>query len=109
METPNYRVEWNGRYEQFGSWHTMKFSDMKYNKSGRLWGAGKDDVGEFTINGEIKPDLQITFDKQYIGQHMVQYKGNMTKDNKITGTWGIPGQKHLNGNFEMKKSVGQAI
>ena len=41
----------------------------------KVKGKGTDEVGEYTISGELKPDNTVTFVKQYIGKHSVNYEG----------------------------------
>ena len=66
----------------------MRIDHFNVHK-GVVKGGGIDAVGEFTIAGtHDKHSKEINFDKQYIGQHLVQYKGHMTKK-EISGRWYI--------------------
>lgn len=100
------KVNWAGRYEQFDQWHPMNFDDMQYGaKDGVVVGSGKDDVGGFEISGNL--DLKtshIKFRKQYIGQHYVDYEGDMDAKGDILGTYEIEDEMG-DGKFELKKKM----
>lgn len=57
--------------------------------NGQVKGQGRDDVGEFTINGDWNPNGQVAFVKQYIGQHNVHYEGSFDGLH-VQGQWKIP-------------------
>ena len=67
-----------------------------------ITGRGHDDVGEFTINGDFKPNGQVNFVKQYIGQHAVHYEGTYDGNRIISGQWKIPAYNMCDA-FEISK------
>lgn len=55
--------------------------------AGIVAGYGTDTVGDFHVQGTYSDDnLSITWDKSYIGKHVVYYNGTL-KGNTITGEW----------------------
>lgn len=67
----------------------------------KITGRGTDEVGDYTISGELKPDNTATFVKQYTGKHCVNYEG--TYDTiKICGKWNIPSLNQSD-TFEISK------
>jgi len=63
---------------------------------------GKDDVGEFELNGGVdKTSFQVKFLKHYIGQHTVDYNGSYdTKLHHIWGQWNIG--DNYSGGFKLR-------
>ena len=68
--------------------YEMQFEDVKLYKDGSVIGNGSDEYGKWTINGKLD-QLKLTFVKQYIGKHIVNYNGNLTKEGVFIGTWKI--------------------
>ena len=66
----------------------MNLDHMNIHR-GVIKGKGVDVVGEFQINGEVRPNGDVFFNKQYIGAHLVQYEGKLTYK-EITGRWVLP-------------------
>lgn len=85
-----HKLQWNGWFRQGGVKNNMIFQDFQVGFDGTIWGSGYDQVGQFNIFGKKNPQGFLTFNKQYIGQHCVIYKGK-AKDQSITGKWEIPG------------------
>ena len=75
---------WAGVYMQDGQETEMIFDHMNIWNN-RIQGRGSDEVGDFEINGEFKPNGQVNFVKQYIGQHTVQYEGQYDGRRIISG------------------------
>jgi hypothetical protein len=57
--------------------------------AGRVEGSGTDIVGPFLLSGLIADDGTLVMDKQYIGQHTVQYVGTYDGEGTLSGTWQI--------------------
>lgn len=75
-----------GYYEQNEELTQMKFSYFECQSDGTVTGKGKDEVGKFVISGTHKgPD--VTFTKQYIGQHALKYTGKKDQAGAISGKW----------------------
>ena len=79
---------WKGFYVHNGNKGEMKFKFLKF-KQGKITGEGKDPIGQFTINGNIKPSGELQFVKQYVGMHSILYEGLRTYD-IIRGNWSYP-------------------
>lgn len=79
----------------------MKIDNMSVFQ-GAVTGNGNDEVGDFTISGNLQTNNQLVFTKQYIGKHAVNYTGTFT-DNKVTGQWAIPSFQ-MQDNFELTKA-----
>ena len=92
---------WAGIYMQEGAETEMIFDHMNIFNN-RIEGRGSDEVGEFTINGDFKPNGQVNFVKQYIGQHSVQYAGQYDGNRIISGQWSIPSY-NMSDAFELSK------
>lgn len=92
---------WSGVYTQEDMGVEMAFDHMNIWNN-LIEGRGADEVGEFTISGDQKPDGQVNFVKQYIGQHSVQYEGQLVNNKIISGQWKIP-SKNSSGTFEIYK------
>ena len=92
---------WAGVYMQDGNEVEMIFNHLNIWNN-RINGRGKDEVGEFEINGEFKSNGQVTFTKQYIGQHSVLYEGQYDGNRIISGQWKVPSH-NLCDAFEISK------
>ena len=69
----------------------MKFDQFKVTKTD-IVGSGSDAVGDFSLEGKVNEDGEVTFIKQYIGQHAVNYTGTYNKGSKsIEGQWEVSG------------------
>jgi hypothetical protein len=81
-----------GKYYQYGQAFVMVF-DFFSLREGRVSGQGNDGIGPFTMAGNYDNQGKVSFTKQYVGQHAVEYNGNIVCDNfggfKITGNWNI--------------------
>ena len=78
----------------------MTFDNFKVKKD-KIRGSGSDGVGEFKIKGSLNDDQEVTFVKQYIGQHAVNYTGKYSKDDKtVEGDWEVSG---YTGTFKITK------
>ena len=94
---------WSGWYEQCGARHVMNVN-LQIDCNGNISGSGCDDVGAFTVNGNVNQCNQVNFTKQYCG-HAVYYNG-IRNCNVISGNWTIPnpcGQPQT-GCFELNKT-----
>eukprot|EP01099_Mayorella_cantabrigiensis_P000193 TRINITY_DN1086_c0_g1_i1.p1 TRINITY_DN1086_c0_g1~~TRINITY_DN1086_c0_g1_i1.p1 ORF type:complete len:784 (+),score=198.15 TRINITY_DN1086_c0_g1_i1:33-2354(+) len=84
-----------GAYWHEGTAYPMAFSFFSL-REGRVAGQGDDGIGSFTMAGTYDENGLVTFTKQYIGQHSVEYNGqlkSMIPSNtfEIEGTWLIDG------------------
>jgi hypothetical protein len=61
----------------------LRFAD------GQVSGRGFDLVGLFTIAGAVSESGELTFVKQYLGQHQVYYAGQYDGEGTIHGRWWI--------------------
>ena len=90
---------WSGWFECNGS-RTNMFLSMAVQQTG-IVGHGKDELGTFTIRGEVIGD-GVTFAKQYWGSHTVFLRGIMDPGRShINGEWMIPNQ--MRGSFQLHK------
>jgi hypothetical protein len=84
-----------GKYYQYHQAFDM-FFDFFSLREGRVSGQGHDSIGHFTIAGIYDDEGKVSFTKQYIGQHAVEYNGNIKYDNlggfQIQGKWSINNQ-----------------
>jgi len=81
--------KWKGAFWQNGQKNVMQL-DMQVNKHG-VYGNGHDSVGGFIIRGDTH-GKNVSFYKQYYGQHTVLYHGQINHaHNDIKGRWQIPG------------------
>lgn len=84
-----------GKYYQFGQAFDM-FFDFFSLREGRVAGQGNDGIGPFTMAGNYDSEGKVSFTKQYVGQHAVEYNGNIYCDSlggfKIEGNWNIDDQ-----------------
>jgi hypothetical protein len=58
-------------------------------EEGRVRGSGSDIVGPFTLSGIIGPGGAVVMQKQYIGQHCVEYTGTFDGEGMMSGQWSI--------------------
>ncbi|CAF2614779.1 unnamed protein product [Rotaria sp. Silwood2] len=81
-----------GKYYQYHQAFDM-FFDFFSLSEGRVLGQGNDEIGPFTMAGNYDNEGKVSFTKQYVGQHSVEYNGNIYCDNfggfKIQGHWSI--------------------
>ena len=80
--------EWTGHYVHDGQHNEMKLASLKI-KGEQVLGRGEDNVGSFVIDGRIASNGTVEFQKQYIGKHVVHYKGHLNYL-EMEGTWAIP-------------------
>jgi len=81
--------KWKGAFWQNGQKNVMQL-DMQVNNHG-VYGNGHDSVGGFIIRGDTH-GKNVSFYKQYYGQHTVLYHGQLNHaHNDIKGRWQIPG------------------
>lgn len=79
----------------------MRFDTFFAKKGEKITGHGHDAVGEFHIEGKkIKDENEISFTKNYVGQHSVEYSGRLESKNVITGQWKVGG---YSGGFKLTK------
>jgi hypothetical protein len=103
------KVEWAGRYEQFGKWRPMKFADMQHDKAGNINGLGSDEVGRFRIAGKLDNNTKhVNFDKTYEGDregvdgNVFNYDGDLDAKGDVKGTYRCEG---VTGRFELKTKM----
>lgn len=92
---------WAGVYMQNGEETEMIFDHMNIWMN-KIQGRGRDEVGEFEINGTFENNGRVNFTKQYIGQHAVQYEGQYDGNRIISGQWKIPSYNMCDA-FEISK------
>lgn len=84
--------KWKGWYKQDNVKEDMLLN-LIIAKDG-VDGQGIDTVGSFVIKGDFK-DNQVTFTKQYIGQHAIEYEGEYKDlgggEATVTGRWNYNG------------------
>lgn len=66
---------WRGHYEQNGQMTEMIFKRFSAELGGELLGCGNDAVGEFFVRGALNQQGSVSFVKQYVGKHSVNYNG----------------------------------
>lgn len=82
-------MKWKGHFGgEFQADKEMQFDEVKIYQDGTVIANGSDEYGKWTINGKLD-QTKISFVKQYIGQHLVNYTGNLSKYGSIHGTWKI--------------------
>jgi hypothetical protein len=96
MTTEFRSGEWVGWYK-YPDGKQTNTSAVIFFFPGHVAGYGNDEVGDFYINGAIS-GTHLTWDKQYVGKHLVKYDGNLA-NGSITGKWDIPGS--WGGPFQM--------
>jgi len=85
----------HGYYEQNGTRFNMEI-DLFSLMHGAITGSGKDTIGDFNITGKYSTTtLEFEFCKQYIGKHLIEYKGMISKTPVLTlsGFWYYNWQK----------------
>ncbi|CAF1131186.1 unnamed protein product [Adineta steineri] len=91
-----------GKYYQYNQAFDM-FFDFFSLREGRVSGQGNDAIGPFTMAGNYDNEGKVSFTKQYVGQHAVEYDGNIYCDNlggfQIKGNWSI---KNLTDEFYLE-------
>lgn len=82
---------WEGYWEQthFGR-QLMHDLELHFHLCD-VEGHGHDIVGPFMIHGRYNDSGLIAFQKQYIGQHSVTYRGQYDGEGTIFGEWLIDG------------------
>jgi len=88
---------WRGGFWQFDNFSEMVIDEM-YIGAGGVRGRGSDAVGAFVVQGYTNGD-QVSFAKQYIGQHTVFYNGKW-EGRTVVGRWQIPG--NCDGTFRLQ-------
>ena len=76
--------QWKGSYEQCNKQHTMNFDHFsaQLGADGLINGGGRDDAGDFTINGSFATASPVCrFIKTY-PQHKIYYEGTYDKTRK---------------------------
>eukprot|EP00163_Fabomonas_tropica_P020640 TRINITY_DN36529_c0_g1_i1.p1 TRINITY_DN36529_c0_g1~~TRINITY_DN36529_c0_g1_i1.p1 ORF type:complete len:696 (+),score=179.72 TRINITY_DN36529_c0_g1_i1:63-2150(+) len=83
---------------------TVKDILIKVN-GGRLYGEGKDEVGDYIWDGVFEDSKRVVLSKKYAGKHEIRHTGNYTPDaNVIKGAWTIPGTRACGG-FQLSEHV----
>lgn len=80
----------HGKYYQDDQSFDMNFDFFRL-KEGRVSGQGSDDDAVFTMTGSYDNEGNVSFKEQYVGKHVVEYKGKLLCDEfggfRIEGTW----------------------
>lgn len=91
-----------GKYYQYDQAFDM-FFDFFSLREGKVSGQGNDIIGPFTMAGKYDNAGNVSFIKKYVGQHAVEYNGNLDCDDlggfKIQGKWTID---YLTDDFYLK-------
>lgn len=100
-------MSWIAQYEQYGTWHDMKFTQINVDArpGGLIKASGTDEVGDFVFEGSFSPNNpECRIHKQYVGKHSIYYQGKVnTQTGEINGSWGFePGDS--NGGFRMRRA-----
>lgn len=90
-------VRWFGKYVQNGMPNQMQVDHLTVDIQGRISGGGSDQVGGFSMDGQIFPNGTFQMIKQYHGQHSVQYSGSVG-NGTLAGKWNLSG---MNGDFDL--------
>lgn len=69
----------------------MHFNNFQINIGGGIFGSGSDTVGQFNLSGSVSGSGDVTFTKQYVGAHSVNYTGRFVGGKAIEGTWSVSG------------------
>eukprot|EP00049_Salpingoeca_infusionum_P022833 m.9052 g.9052 ORF g.9052 m.9052 type:complete len:780 (-) comp5418_c0_seq1:3012-5351(-) len=97
----------NGWYAQYGKKDAMKFEAFVMANN-QVAGSGGDSVGTFTLSGSYDANGNISFVKQYHGQHSVNYNGTYSVGHQLVveGSWSIP--PSYSGEFMLSSPMAQA-
>lgn len=98
MESPDAQVEWYGNYVQDGCPNEMHIDLLTFGADGTVTGEGEDDIGTFSIDGNLSANGQVQFYKQYDDAHCVAYNGWVGSET-ITGKWALD---DMQGDFTLK-------
>ncbi len=82
--------KWKGIYETEGKQHRFDLTFF-IAKEGIIKGHGKDEQGEYDINGVIEKDGKFKFNKKYLidkGNQTVYYYGQQ-EEKKLVGYWQV--------------------
>lgn len=106
---------WSSQYFQYGRWHgPNKFSLSFDPNSAKVTGAGSDDVGVFTIDGEYSTEIgRIGLTKNYqagtgdrsenLGHQVIIQLTWNAQNNQFEGKWYVQTSKyHGEDKFELK-------
>lgn len=83
-------VPWKGYYVQNGQQCPMNLDNLMITTQGRIFCDGSDQVGGFRIDGQVNPNGSFFFNKQYHGQHCVNYNGTI-RSGELVGNWSVQG------------------
>jgi hypothetical protein len=81
---------WRGYWEQMGFGRQLMDDFTLRFTQGKIDGAGRDCVGQFTFTGTYDNRGTVALVKQYVGRHQVAYQGTYDGEGTIFGTWSIP-------------------
>lgn len=74
----NLQVE-KAYYSLKGIHHALKINNLDIYLNGRIHTKGRDENGDFEINGDFKNGY-VNFDKHYFGKHIVYYIGKFYRN-----------------------------
>lgn len=98
---------WHGFWEQEG-WGRQPMRAFELHFSGTaIRGQGEDVIGRFTIAGTVdRRNGSVSFIKQYLGRHQVEYVGQPDGEGCIGGKWTVRGViETWTGPFLLKPSL----
>lgn len=76
---------------------------MPVSRPGPLFNVSLCQIGSFVICGHYNAKMEITFIKQYIGKHSVDYTGTIDATGRssviVNGEWKL---QSLSGNFQLR-------
>lgn len=97
---------WSGYWKQ-GSHRGVMTLELFFGANHRIAGGGSDEVGLFTITGE-HGGTKVNFAKQYIGEHQVQYEGQI-RNNTVRGNWTMRSLFLRTGSFHLEQKTRESV
>lgn len=97
FSNPDIPVRWTGKYLQNGQPVQMSIDRLSVDVTGRISGEGGDQVGGFSMNGQIYPNGTFQMVKQYHGRHSVNYSGTVG-NGTLSGQWSL---QAMRGDFDL--------
>jgi hypothetical protein len=98
FSTPDVPVRWTGKYLQNGQPVQMSIDRLSVDVTGRVSGDGGDQVGGFSMSGQIYPNGTFQIVKQYHGRHAVNYSG-VVGNGSLSGQWSL---QAMRGDFDLQ-------
>jgi hypothetical protein len=98
FSNPDVPVRWTGKYLQNGQPVQMSIDRLSVDVTGRISGDGGDQVGSFSMSGQIFPNGTFQMIKQYHGRHAVNYNG-VVGNGTLSGQWSL---QAMRGDFDLQ-------